>query len=411
MIGRDLFLTGSDLNKYKKGAILQKRAKFHFIKTIQMSEINIVIREVTTSKELKKFVLFPHALYSKNPYWVPSLISDEILTLSKTKNPAFEYCDARYWLAYKEGKVAGRIAGIVNNAFIEKWGKRYARFGWFDFIDDKSVSRALFETVELWALEKNMAAIHGPFGFTDFDPEGLLIDGFDRPGTMTTIYNYPYYAHHLEALNYVKDVDWVEYEIDIPQTIPERVTRIVNEISRRYDLQLLKVKTSRKLLPYARGVFDLINKSYEHLYGVVTLSEKQIDAYIKQFFSFIHPDYVSIVLEKNEVVAFAISMPSLSTALQKSKGRMLPFGFLHLYKALHWNDRVDLYLIAVRPDLQNKGVTSMLIKDLNEKFIKHRIVKAIAHPILEQNGKMISFWKGFKKAIIKRRRCYIKALA
>ncbi len=372
--------------------------------------MGIQIREVRTKKELKQFALFPNSLYANNPFWLPSLLSNEVSTLSENQNPAFRYCKAKYWLAHNDGKIVGRIAGIINHAFIKKWGKRYARFGWFDFIDDITVSKALLDTVEQWALEEKMHAIHGPFGFTDFDPEGMLIDGFQRIGTMTTIYNYPYYPDHLEALKYVKDVDWVEYEIEIPETISESLTCKANQVAQQLNLHILKVATSRKLMPYVPGVFELTNKSYSHLYGVVPLSKDQVNAYTNQFFPFIHPKYVSIVLENDLVVAFAIAIPSLSKALQKSKGRLLPFGFFHLYKALHWNDQVDLYLIAVRPDLQNKGVTSILINDLNQKFIDQHISKAITHPILEQNGKMISFWKGYQKTLIRRRRCYIKNL-
>ncbi len=372
--------------------------------------MDIVIKEVLSGKELKNFVLFPHKLYANNPFWVPSLVSDEKKTLTRKKNPAFEYCEATCWLAYKGTEVVGRIAGIINEAYIQKWGKRYARFGWLDFIDDVNVSKALLDAVESWALNKSMVALHGPLGFTDFDPEGMLIEGFDKMSTMTTLYNYPYYPEHLEKLEYRKDVDWVEYEIAIPSVIPARFTRIARTAAAKLKLQVLEAKTRRALLPYASGVFELINKSYADLYGVVPLTSRQINAYTKEYFSFIRPEYVSLILQHDVVVAFAIAIPSLSKALQRSNGKLFPFGYFYLYQALHKNPVVDLYLIGVDPKLQGKGVTALLAKDLGEKLIKNHVTRAVTHPILEQNAKMAFFWRGYTKQIFKRRRCYIKFL-
>ena len=372
--------------------------------------MDIVIKEVLSGKELKDFILFPHKLYANNSFWVPSLLSDEKKALTQKKNPAFEYCKATYWLAYKGNEVVGRIAGIINETYIQKWGKRYARFGWLDFIDDANVSKALLDTVESWALNQSMVALHGPLGFTDFDPEGMLIEGFDKVSTMTTLYNYPYYPGHLEKLEYRKDVDWAEYEIAIPTVIPACVSTIALAAASKLKLQVLEAKTPRALLPYASGVFALINKSYADLYGVVPLTSSQINAYTKQYFSFIRPEYVSLILQHDVVVAFAIAIPSLSKALQKAKGRLFPFGYFYLYQALQKNSLVDLYLIGVDPKLQGKGVTALLIKDLGEKLIKNNVTKAVTHPILEQNAKMAFFWRGYRKQIFKRRRCYIKVL-
>jgi GNAT superfamily N-acetyltransferase len=365
---------------------------------------------VLSARELNAFIRFPHALYKGNPCWLPPLSFDERFTLSKAKNPAFENCEARYWLAYRDGKIVGRIAGIINHAFIDKWKEKCVRFGWIDFTDDAEVSGALLDAVETWARQKGMEAIHGPLGFTDFDPEGMLVEGFDKVGTMTTIYNYAYYPAHLGIRGYNKAVDWVEYEVDIPSTVSDRVKKIAARAAHQHRLRVLKARSSRELRPYARKVFELLNVCYAGLYGVVTLTPTQIDAYISQFFSFIHPDYVSLVLRQEEVVAFAIAMPSMSHALQKAGGNLLPFGFFHLFKALHWNDAADLYLIAVHPDLQDKGVTSLLIEDLNMKFIRHGIRTATTHPMLEENGKMLAFWKGFNTTQVRRRRCYVKHL-
>lgn len=372
----------------------------------------LIIKEVVSKDELKQFVRFPHTLYADNPYWVPTLRSDEMETFNQDTNPSFENCEAKLWLAYKNNEVVGRIAGIINHAYISKWKNKYARFGWIDFIEDEEVAKQLISTVEDWASKKGMIAVHGPMGFTDFDPEGLLVEGFDEIASMTTIYNYPYYATFLENLGYSKDADWLEYEITIPKQIPERVLKMAELVEKRYELHSLKVKTSKELFVYARQIFDLLNIAYKDLYGVVFLEEDQVEIYIKNYFSFIRPEFVSVVLDKShKVVAFAISIPSLSNALQKSKGKLFPFGFIRILIALKFNTIVDLYLVAIHPDLQSKGINSMLIRDLVTTFIDKKITKAITHPALEQNNKVLALWKGYETRQIKRRRCFIKKFA
>ncbi|HMJ71144.1 MAG TPA: GNAT family N-acetyltransferase [Cyclobacteriaceae bacterium] len=370
--------------------------------------MDVTIKEVSSKKDLKLFVRFPHTLYRDNPYWVPGLLSDDEALFDPKKNPAFETCRAKLWLACKNGKVVGRVAGVINETYLKKWGNRYARFGWLDFVDDEQVARALLQQVERWAKENNMTAVHGPMGFTDFDSEGLLTDGFDQPGTMSTIYNYAYYATYLEKIGYKKDVDWIEYEVKIPSSTPERVRKFSELAAQRYGLRVLKVKKARELLPYAKDVFGLINVAYSHLYSVVPLSKKQVDTYTSQYFGFIRHDFVSFILQGDTLVAFAIAMPSLSDALRKARGRLLPFGIFHLYRALQKNDVADLFLIAVRPDLQNKAVTSMLMHDLCEKMIRNKVVKAITHPMLEENGNVLNIWKNFEKTVVRKRRCYLR---
>jgi GNAT superfamily N-acetyltransferase len=373
--------------------------------------MSVEIKEVTSKSDLHAFVKFPHTLYKKNPYWIPPLVKDELITLNKQKNPAFENCDAKLWLAYKDGKLVGRIAGIINKDFLRKWKNAYARFGWVDFIDDPEVSAALFTTVEDWAATYHMKAVHGPLGFTDFDPEGLLLEGFDKTSVMTTIYNFPYYTDHLEKNNYVADVKWVEFEVEIPRTPPERIQRMANVCRDRYDLHALQAKQPGDLLPYARDVFHLVNQTYSHLYGVVDLRERQIDFYLDQFFTFIDPDFTSIILNKsNEVVAFAIAMPSLSKALKKSNGKIFPLGWFYLYQAFRNNTVADLYLIAVHPALRKKGITGLIIEDLIHKFRRRKISKAYTHPILEHNGAMVNFWKQFQRTEFRKRGCFIKRL-
>jgi GNAT superfamily N-acetyltransferase len=373
--------------------------------------MSIVIKEVVSKRDLKKFISFPDKLYAGNKYWIPPLHSEEMNTLHKDKNPAFDFCDVKYWLAYKDGKIAGRIVGIIITQYIEKWKNKYARFGWVDFINDNNVSKALFYALETWAKEKGMAAVHGPLGFTDLDTEGMLIEGFDELGTIVTIYNYPYYPEHLERLGYKKDIDWVEFEVKVPDKLPEKIERIAAVVKKKNKLHILKANKSKDLLPYAKEIFRVINEAFEPLYGVVPLTEKQINKYIKQYFSMIRPDFVSLILdEQNKIAAFGITMPSLSKAFQKAKGKLFPFGLFHIMKALKKNDRVDLYLVAVRPNLQGKGVNSLLFNNLFNAYKSNNITKAETNPELENNIKVQAQWKFFDRRQHKRRRCYIKQL-
>lgn len=372
---------------------------------------SVVIKEVVTKRGLKDFISFPYKLYAGNKFWIPPLRFDERRTLDKKKNPAFDYCEARYWLAYRNGEIVGRIAGILNKSYIKKWGNNYLRFGWIDFIDDAGVSKALLETIERWAGELGMKAVHGPLGFTDLDREGMLVEGFEELGTMATLYNYPYYPLHLEKFGYRKDADWFEFEIKTPARIPERVERMADIVRRRYNLKIVKAKKAKELLPYAKDMFHVLNDAFENLYGVVTLTERQIDFYVKQYFGFIRPEFVTLILdEKNKVAAFGISMPSLSKALLKCRGRIFPFGFIYLLRALKKNNVADLLLTAVRPDLQDKGLTALLMKEMGNAYSRHGIKKAESHPELEVNTKVQAFWKHFEVRKHKRRRCFIKFL-
>jgi len=369
------------------------------------------IREVKTKSDLKKFILYPHKLYAGNPNWVPNLVFDELNILSKEKNPAFDHCESKYWLAYSNDEIVGRVAAIVNRHYIEKWKNNYVRFGWIDFIDDFKVSAALTGEVENWAKSLGMSAIHGPLGFTDMDPEGLLISGFDEIGNMASIYNYPYYSNHLDNLGYKKDTDWIEFEVTVPDKVSEKITRIAEIVRTKYKLEVLKTKSRKDLLPYTRKIFDLLNITYAHLYGVTELTESQINAYIKQYFGFIRHEYVNIILDENKnLVAFGISMPSLSKALRKSKGKLFPFGFIRLMRAMKKNDRLDMYLIGVHPKYQNKGINALLMSELTQTCINNGIKVAEAHHELEDNTKVQAIWDYFESRKHKRRRCYIKTL-
>ena len=373
--------------------------------------MSIVIQEVTTRRELKQFVNFPYTLYRNHPCWIPPIRMDEITTLRNDKNPAFDYCEARYWLAKKEGRIVGRIAGILNHKYVETWGKKQIRFGWIDFEEDPEIARALLGTVEKWAKEKGMQAIHGPLGFTDLDYEGMLIEGFEEIGTMVTIYNYPYYPAFLEAEGYRKDIDWVEFEIEPAQEVPERLDRIADIALKRLHLRPLVTNKRKELLPYAPQIFSLLDEAYRELYGVVPLTERQVDYYTKMYFSFIKPDYVTVILnEADQVVAFGITMPSLAKALQKCRGRLFPFGFLHLIKAMRRNDRADLYLVGVKPELQGKGINAVMIREINKIYINHGIKKVESNPELETNKDVQGQWKFYERRQHKRRRCFIKEL-
>ena len=373
--------------------------------------MKIIIKEVKSKKTLKEFVAFPYKLYKGNKYWIPQLIKDEMKLFQKDKNPAFEFCDAKLWLAYQNEKIVGRVVGFINYRFIEKWQDKYCRFGWIDFIDDENVSKALINTVENWAKENGMEAVHGPLGFTDLDPEGMLIEGFEELGTIATIYNYPYYPEHLKKLGYNKDTDWVEYEIKVPDKVPEKIERIANIVLKKNKLRILRASKIKELKPYMSDLFHMLNTAYKELYGFVPLSEKQIQSYIKQYIGFANPELISIILDKNnKVAAFGLTFPSLSKSFQKANGKLFPFGFIHILKALKKNNLIDLYLVAVRPNLQGKGVNALLFSELIKIYIDHKFEKAESNPELETNTKVQAQWKYFDRRQHKRRRCFIKNL-
>jgi hypothetical protein len=368
--------------------------------------------EVSSKKDLKKFIAFPYELYKNNKYFIPPLRFDEIKTLDKKVNPAFDFCESKYWLVYKDDRVVGRIAGIINSKFNEKFNKKEARFGWIDFEDDESISSLLCDTVEKWAIEKGMKSIHGPLGFTDMDGEGMLIEGYEEVSTLGSIYNYPYYRAHIEKFGYQKDIDWIEFRVNIVSSTPGKIARIAEIALQRNKLHVPVFKKAKDMLPYARDIFYLINETYKDLYGFVELTDRQIDCYVKQYFSFIRPEYLPLVLdENNKLAAFGITMPSLNKALQKIDGKLFPFGFLHILKEMKISDSLDLYLTAVRTDLQNKGVNALLIDQINKVCIKNGIKYVETNRELESNDKVQAQWKLYDARQHKRRRCYQKALA
>ena len=373
--------------------------------------INIV--EVTNHSSLRKFVKFNIQLYAGNPYHVPGLIEDEMMTLRKDKNPAFEFCESIYFLAYKDNKIVGRIAGIINRKANTTWNQQYARFGFVDFIDDVEVSSALFKAVEQWAVGKGMNGIQGPLGFTDLDHEGLLVWGFDRLGTMATAYSFPYYQEHLAKLGYVKDQDWKEFLIQIPKEIPEKHRRISDIVMKKYGLTIKKFKRTKEIWPYAKKIFELFNEAYRPLYGYSELSDKQIDYYVKMYIPMLRLDLITLIVRESDdkVVGIGLTLPSLSKALQKAKGRLLPFGWFHLLKTLYGKGQVvDLYMVGVLPEYQNKGVNALLFYDLIPICNRIGYTLAESNPELELNYKVQSLWDYFEITHHKTRRAFIKHL-
>jgi GNAT superfamily N-acetyltransferase len=376
--------------------------------------MSVEIKEVLSKKDLKRFIKFSLELYKDNEYVAPKLTADELVTLDRKKNPAFDFCESAYFLAYKDGKIVGRIAAIINHSANEHANNKNGRFGWVDFIDDREVSAALFQRAESWLKAKGMTAIVGPIGITDLDYEGLLIEGFDRMSTMATIYNYPYYASHIEALGYIKEVDWNEYLISVPDKMPERFSRGVELIKQKYGLRSVEFKSRKELVKnYGQKVFDLWNVCYSELYGASPLTQKQINHYVKIYLSFICLDTLSLIVDKDDnVVGFGVSIPSLTKALRKAKGHLWPFGIIHVLNALRKgkNDTVDLLIVGIHPAYQNKGAISLLFGDLIPKYIKRGFKYAESNPELESNVKITAQWGTFEYENHKKRRAFIKQL-
>ena len=374
----------------------------------------IKIIEANTRQQLKEFVTFNIDLYKKCPYHVPGLISDELMTLSKEKNPAFEFCEAKYFLAYRDGEIVGRIAGIINHKANKIWHHDSIRFSFIDFIDDYDVSAALFKAVENWGKAKGMKIMQGPLGFTDLDHEGLLVFGFEEISTMATSYSYPYYAEHFEKLGLKKEQDWHEFKIKIPEKTPEKFQRVSEIVAQKYGLKVKKFKKTKELLLYATKLFELWNEAYKPLYEYSELSPKQIEYYLKMYIPMLRLDLVTLIVreEDDAVVGLGITLPNLSKALQKAKGKLFPTGWIYLLNAMYGkkNNIVDLYTIGVAPEYQSKGVNAMIFADLIPCFNKHGFVYAESNPELELNTRVQSQWELFDTVHHRTRRAFVKNL-
>ena len=379
----------------------------------------IEIKKVESKKDLKTFIDFHYDLYEGNEYDVPNLFSDEMNTLSKDKNAAFEFCEAEYYLAYKDGKLAGRVAAIINHKANNKWGKKSVRFGWIDFIDDREVSKALLDAVEKYGREKGMEDVVGPLGFTDMDPEGMLVWGFDQLGTMPTIYNYAYYPEHIEALEgFEVDNKYVEFKIMVPDEVPEKYAKIAMMIEKRYNLHVRKL-TKKEVFQGGMGqkIFDLINDTYKDLYGYSELSQKQIDQLIKSYLGFLDFNLITCIEDwtdgEHKLIGVGITMPSLAHALRKCRrGRLLPFGWFHVLRVIkmHKTNIVDLLLIGILPEYRAKGANALLFADLIPWYQKYGIEWGETQVELETNAGVQGQWGALTPVMHKRRKCYKKII-
>ena len=376
---------------------------------------NISIKRVTNRKELEQFVQFYYDLYRGNDCAVPFLYSDEMDTLRKDKNPSFECCDAEYFMAFKDGKMVGRVAGIINHRANERWDRKQVRFGWFDFVDDTEVSEALLKAVEDWGRGQGMTEIAGPLGFIDTDREGMLVDGFDQLSTMYVNYNYPYYPKHMERLSgFEKDNDYVEMKVKVPEVVPEKFSKITEMVRKRYGLRVHKF-SRRELIDegYGRKVFDLLNATYKDLYGFSQLSNKQIDKLVNDYIKIADLNLVTAVFDGDNMVGFGITFPSFSRAMQKTRdGRFLPFGWWHMLKILKWHrtNIVDLLLIGVLPEYRAKGANALIFDDLIRWFQRYNFEWAETGPQMETNEGVLSQWQYLESTIVRRHRCYRKIL-
>ena len=374
----------------------------------------VEIKQITTRKEIKKFVKFGNDFYKDCEHFCPALIADEMNTFDPKKNPAFEVCENVLYMAYIDGKPVGRIAGIINHEANRKWGVKRVRFGWMDFIDDMEVSKALLDAVAEWGKSKGMDELNGPVGFTDFDHQGLLIEGFEYLAPMASLYNYPYYEKHLDTYGLVKDNDWIEMQIYPPQELPERYARMAKIVEQRSRVRIDKVKNTKELVAkYGMEYMDVIDTAYQKLYNFQPLTDRQKKQYCESFFPLLNYDFITIVVNENkEIVGVGVGMPDISKALRKCKGRLFPFGWYHLLKALNSDhyEAFDLLLIAVRPDYQDRGLNAVIFADQHPYFVKYGIQRIETTAIMETNFKNLGHWEFFPHKYHKRRRAYVKSI-
>lgn len=378
---------------------------------------SIEIKKVESRRDLCKFIDFHNELYKGNPYHVPNLYFDEMNTFRKDKNAAFDFCEAEYFMAYRDGKVVGRVAAIINHSANKKWERESVRFGWIDFVDDIEVSKALLKAVEDYGKSKGMKEIVGPLGFTDMDPEGMLLYGYDQLGTQATAYNYPYYPEHMDRMGgWEKDNDYVEYKLYVPEEMPEKYATIAKMIQKRYNLQVKKLKRNEIYGEngYGKKIFQVVNETFKDLYGYSKLTDRQIEQYVKMYLPMADLDLITIIEDWNtpdhKVVGVGISIPSLARALQKCGGKLFPFGWWHILRALkfHKTEVVDLLLIGVLPEYRQKGANALLFYDLIPHYQRLGFKWGETHVEMETNMKVQGQWQYLNREIHKRRRCYKK---
>lgn len=368
---------------------------------------NINIKQVVSEKDLMDFIKFPMDLYKDNPNYVPSLINEEKNIWNANENPALKYSVAKQFLAYKNDKIVGRIAVMINNKEAQELDIKKVRFGWLDFIDDAEVSKTLIDTAINFAKENNIEKIEGPMGFTNLDKAGMLTFGFDKLATMIGLYNNDYYPKHLENLGLIKEKEWVEFELQFPEILPEKVEKFSSLIAQKYKLRTLKFKKKKEILPYVEPMFKLLDETYKSLSTYTPISDEQIKTYKEKYFSFIDKDYITCVADENDhLVAFAITMPSYSKALQKANGKLFPFGWWHFLQAGKKNDRANFYLIGIHPEYQRRGVTSIIFKSI-QMNLKNKGIKYLeTNPELEENKNVQVLWQEYHPVHHKSRRTY-----
>ena len=367
---------------------------------------DIVIKKVVGRCELRRFIKFPNKLFKGVPTYIPPLMGDE-LGLLTAKNPSLDHCNLQLWLAYRGKEIVGRVAGIINHSVNQRWSKKAARFGWFDFVEDYDVFSKLLNTVEEWGKAKGMDQVEGPFGFTDMDKECWVIEGYDQRQNISTLYNPKYYIDFIERAGYEITCRWAQYQIPASQPVPDKVARLNELILQKYQLKLLKFKSRKEVYPYARKFFLAINAAFKDLYDFVPLTDKEIDVYIKEYFPFINLEFANFVVDKDDnLVAFGLSIPDLNAAYKKANGRLFPFGFIHIMKALKKNDTLEALIMGVMPEYQQCGIPMLLFKYLHENCIKRGIKTIIMNPQLEENYKVQTLFGEYKTNPFMRRRAY-----
>ncbi|MDD3384039.1 MAG: hypothetical protein PHX46_04450 [Bacilli bacterium] len=372
---------------------------------------NIEIKEVIGKRMLKEFIEFGNELYKGNDNYVYPLLFDEMNTFNPQKNPAYDYCKTILFLAYKEGKIVGRICGLINDAYNKKMNIKHLRFNHYDVIDDIEVSKALFNAIAKWGKSYGMEDFDGPITFTDLDKQGMLMEGFEYPGMFITNYNYPYYVDHMQKLGFSKDVDWVEYKVDLPTKIDERIEKVASMLTNRYGFKLLKFKKFKDFEPYLYKAFDVYNEAFAPLHGVVEVTKKQIDALVNTFLKLINFDYVCVVLNnKDEVIGLSILAPSMNKAVNKAKGKLFPLGWYYILRNIKHFDVLDMYFVAIKPEYQSYGINSLMMLDATKMAIRDGVRYAETGPELEDNLKIQSQWKNFDAKIIRKRRCWIRKI-
>jgi len=373
--------------------------------------MSIEVREIHSKKEVREFMEFANILYKDERNYIPPMFSDEMKSASPKYNFNLDYCEVKMFLAYNDGKIVGRLRGIINHKYNEKNNLSHLRFDHYDVIDDLEVSKALFNALGEWGKERGLEDFNGPIGFNDLDKQGLLVDGFDKEGMFITYYNFPYHKEHLEKLGFLKDVDWVEYQVQIPTELSPRIKKLSDLILEKNHYSIKKFKNKKELKPYLYKIFDVYNEAFAPLHGVVELTQKQIDQYVVQYLPIINLDYLSVVVDQSDnLVAFGLLGPSLNDPMRKIKGRLFPFGFITLLKALKNPKVLDMYLVAVRPDKQGMGLNALLMYDITKNAMENHVLYAETGPELEDNDKIQSFWKNYDAEIVRRRRCYIKKI-